>query len=276
MTEQTARDAPAAPAPQATEASEAQDTGGQLIRLALEIGPLVAFFIANGRYGIFVGTAVFMVATAIAITISLHREKRLPLMPIISCGFVMLFGGLTLVLADDLFIKLKPTVVNLLFAAILLIGLAVGRHPLKILMGSVLELTAEGWRALTLRWGLFFIVLAAINEIVWRNFSTDFWVTFKLVGLMPLTIAFGLAQIPLIMRHQPGAAGSGSGTAGSDPGPGGGDPGAPGSGSGTAGNGSGPAGSDPGAPEGASDAPGGDAPGVDEARETSSGSGPAR
>lgn len=182
------------------QSAEPQSTKAQFMRLALEIGPLIAFFIANARLGIFIGTAIFMAATAIAIVISLMREKRLPLMPIISCGFVMLFGGLTLWMEDATFIKIKPTVVNLLFAAILLIGVAVGRHPMKLVMGSVLELTAEGWRTLTLRWGLFFIVLAALNEVVWRNVSTDTWVTFKLAGLMPLSIAFGMAQIPLIMR----------------------------------------------------------------------------
>ncbi|MEM1399790.1 MAG: septation protein A [Pseudomonadota bacterium] len=174
----------------------------QWTRLALEIGPLVAFFITNGRYGIMVGTAVFMVATAISVVISLVHEKRVPFMPIIGCAFVMLFGGLTLWLDDALFIKIKPTVVNLLFAAILLIGAMVGRHPLKLMMGSVLDLKEEGWRILTLRWGIFFIVLAVINEVVWRNFSTDFWVSFKLFGLMPLTLLFGLAQIPVIMRYQ--------------------------------------------------------------------------
>lgn len=174
----------------------------QFIRLGLELGPLVAFFVANSKFGIMTGTAVFMAATAIAIVLSLWREKRLPLMPIISCGFVMLFGGLTLVMEDATFIKIKPTVVNLLFSAILLIGAAVGRHPMKLVMGSVMELTEAGWRTLTIRWGLFFIVLAVLNEVVWRNVSTDTWVTFKLAGLMPLSIAFGMAQIPLIMRSQ--------------------------------------------------------------------------
>lgn len=185
------------------EAKAPEAGAGQWLRLALEIGPLVAFFIANNRYGIMVGTGVFMAATALSITISLIKEKRVPLMPLIGCGFVMLFGGLTLWLEDETFIKIKPTVVNLLFAAILLIGAIFGRHPLKLLMGSVLELSEEGWAKLTLRWGVFFVVLAILNEVVWRNFSTDAWVSFKLFGLMPLTLVFGLAQIPLIMRYQP-------------------------------------------------------------------------
>lgn len=171
-------------------------------RLALEAGPLVAFFLANSFYGIMVGTAVLMAATAVSLALSLKLESRVPLMPLVGSAFVLIFGGLTLALDDEIFIKLKPTVVNSLFAAFLFAGLALGRSLLKILMGSVLALDEAGWRRLTWRWAFFFVALAILNEIVWRNFSTDVWVDFKVFGLMPLTLLFGAAQIPLILRHQ--------------------------------------------------------------------------
>lgn len=183
-----------------TDRSEAK-TQFPLLRMALEAGPLVAFFIVNRMEGIMTGTAVFMVATLVSVALSYWLERRVPLMPLIGCGFVMVFGGLTLWLDDAIFIKIKPTVVNLLFAGILFGGLAFGRVFLKLLMGTVLNLTDEGWRLLTWRWAFFFIFLAILNEIVWRSLPTDAWVNFKVFGIMPLSIAFGAAQIPLIMKH---------------------------------------------------------------------------
>jgi intracellular septation protein len=123
-------------------------------------------------------------------------------MPLVSAFFVVVFGGMTLWLQDDVFIKLKPTIVNGIFAAILLGGLAAGHSLLRHLFGDVFRLTDEGWRQLTLRWGLFFIVLAGLNEVVWRNFSTDTWVSFKVFGIMPLTMIFGIAQMGLLKRHE--------------------------------------------------------------------------
>ena len=171
------------------------------VRLGLEAGPLIVFFIANRLEGIYVGTAWLMGATIIAIAVSFKLERRVPLMPLISCGFVVLFGALTLFMDDDVFIKIKPTFVNMLFATIILVGLAFGRTFLRILMGTVMSLTDQGWRTLSLRWGIFFIVLAVLNEVVWRNFSTDFWVNFKVFGIMPLSMIFGISQVPLIMRE---------------------------------------------------------------------------
>ncbi|MEK9833202.1 MAG: septation protein A [Rhodospirillaceae bacterium] len=192
------------------------------IKLAIEAGPLVVFFIVNGRdglpafrhlwltegadpmaeQGLFEATAAFMVATLIALAAGWVLERRLPVMPLVSGIFVLFFGGLTLVLADETFIKLKPTLVNTLFAAILFGGLATGRSLLKPLFGAAVQLTERGWRQLTLRWAVFFVVLAILNEIVWRNFSTDFWVSFKLFGIMPLTFVFAAAQTPLFLREQ--------------------------------------------------------------------------
>lgn len=173
-----------------------------LLRLVLEAGPLTVFFIANARFGIFPATAAFMIAITLALGANWLLERRLPIMPLVTAGFVLVFGGLTLALADDLFIKLKPTIVNGLFAAILFGGLVAGRALLKPLFGAAFQLDDAGWRKLTFRWACFFVALALLNELVWRNVSTDLWVDFKVFGIMPLTIAFTLSQVPLILRHQ--------------------------------------------------------------------------
>lgn len=190
----------------------AQPQVNPLLKLALEFGPLAIFFFANS-YGdrwfgvatdqrIFVATGIFIAASLLSLALSKVLLNHLPRMAIINAVVVTVFGGLTLALHDDLFIKLKPTIVNSLFGCILLGGLAMGRPLLPYVLDSVLSLTDEGWRKLTLRWGLFFFVLAAVNEIVWRSFSTDFWVGFKVWGIMPLTIAFALSQTPLILKHE--------------------------------------------------------------------------
>ena len=173
-----------------------------LMRLLTEAGPLLLFFGVNAKWGIFAATAAYMASAAVAMAYTFLRIRRLPLMPIIALIFVLLFGGLTLWLHDETFIKVKVTLVNLLFGAVLLAGLAFNRLFLKLLMGEAMRLTDEGWRKLTLRWGLFFLFLAGLNEVVWRSLSTDAWVNFKVFGLLPLTFAFAIAQAPLMMRHQ--------------------------------------------------------------------------
>jgi intracellular septation protein len=171
---------------------------------ALELGPLVLFFVANGKWGIFVGTAVFVVATAIALPCYRWLQGRWPVMPLVGGFFVLVFGGLTIWLQDETFIKLKPTIVNCLFGVILGSGLLWGRPLLKPIFGAAFRLTDEGWRRLTLRWALFFFVLAAINEIFWRGFSTDTWIASKMFVSFPLTLVFAFLQVPLLKRYWDG------------------------------------------------------------------------
>ena len=178
-------------------------SGQQLMKMLLEVGPIGIFFLVNSYRGIFWGTGAFMVATIIALAASRTLLGRIPIMPLVSGVFVLVFGGLTLFLQDSLFIKLKPTIVNSLFAVILLGGLACGHALLKVLFGEVFRLTEEGWRILTLRWALFFFFLAVLNEIIWRSFSEAFWISFKIWGIMPLTMVFAIAQIGLLKRHDP-------------------------------------------------------------------------
>ncbi len=173
-----------------------------LLKLALELGPLVLFFLANQRAGIFTATTLFVAATVACLAIHYALVRKLPIMPLVSGVVVVVFGGLTLALQDELFIKLKPTIVNTLFGLILMGGLYFGKPLLAIVLDSMFQLTEEGWRKLTWRWAIFFFVLAALNEIVWRTQSTDFWVSFKVFGIMPLTLAFALAQTPLLMRYE--------------------------------------------------------------------------
>lgn len=173
-----------------------------LLKLALELGPLALFFLANQRAGIFAATGLFITATLVSLAIHYALVRKLPIMPMVSGVVVVVFGGLTLALQDELFIKLKPTIVNTLFGIVLLGGLYFQKPLLALVLDSMFDLTDEGWRKLTLRWAIFFFVLAALNEIVWRTQSTDFWVSFKVFGIMPLTVAFALAQTPLLMRYE--------------------------------------------------------------------------
>lgn len=173
-----------------------------LLKLVIELGPLAVFFLANARYGIFTATGAFMAALALALAASILLERRVPVIPLVTGIVVMIFGGLTLYLNDETFIKLKPTIVNSLFAAILFGGLIMGRALVKPLLGRIYPMADEGWRRLSFRWACFFVVMALINEVVWRNFSTDTWVAFKVFGFLPLTVLFSLTQIPLMSRYR--------------------------------------------------------------------------
>ena len=175
----------------------------QLIKMALELGPLVVFFIVNARVDIFAATAWFMAAMVVSLLASWLILKKIAVMPLVTGVVVLVFGGLTLWLQDDTFIKVKPTITNGLFAAILLGGLVFRQSLLKYVFGDVYKLGPEGWSKLTLNWGLFFVVLAVINEVLWRNFSTDIWVAFKVWGVMPLTIVFSISQLSLLNKYAP-------------------------------------------------------------------------
>lgn len=171
-----------------------------LFKLATELGPLMVFFLANAKFGLFVATGAFMVAIVAAIIASYVVTKHVPIMAIVTAVVVLVFGTLTLVLHDETFIKVKPTIIYGLFAGVLGGGLLFGRSFIAIMFDQVFNLTSEGWRALTLRWALFFAAMAVLNELVWRTQSTDFWVTFKAFGVIPLTMLFALLQMPLVKR----------------------------------------------------------------------------
>jgi intracellular septation protein len=193
-----------------------------VLKLVLDLGPLLLFFVANSRpalflplvspmlpaeaasgerIGIFVATAVFMIAVVGAFAISYALTRRLPLMPLVTAAVVLVFGSLTLVLHDELFIKLKPTIIYVLFGSILLGGLAFRIPLLGAVFDSVFHLTEAGWRKLTVRWALFFFAIALLNEIVWRTQSTDVWVSFKVFAVLPLTLVFAALQYPLLTKY---------------------------------------------------------------------------
>ena len=171
------------------------------LKLIVEAGPLLAFFLANWQAGIFWATGVFMAATAVALAVSWTLTRKLAVMPLVSAGFVAVFGALTLWLQDDTFIKVKVTLINALFGIAQLAGLGFGQLFLKLVMGEAVRLTDAGWRKLTWRWGVFFLGVALLNEVVWRTQPTDIWVDFKVFGLLPLTLVFAALQAPLMMRH---------------------------------------------------------------------------
>ncbi len=185
-----------------TKPAEGPSLGAQMLKFAVEIGPLVVFFIVNARAGIFWGTGVFMAATVVSLIASRILLGRIPVMPLVTGACVLVFGGLTLWLQDEHFIKIKPTIVNALFAGALFVGLVYRQSFLKVVFGEVFRLTEEGWRKLTFRWACFFAFLAILNEVVWRSFSTDTWVSFKVFGIMPLTMAFAVAQIGLLRQYE--------------------------------------------------------------------------
>jgi intracellular septation protein len=179
-----------------------EKTQSPIIKLLIDLGPLLAFFIAYGRAGIYWATGVLMLATIAALAASWRLLGRITAVPLVTAILVVVFGGLTFYLDDPSFIKLKPTIINLLFAGLLLAGLVTGRPLLKLLLGDAFRLTEEGWRRLSVRWAFFFFALAILNEIVWRNFTESTWVNFKVFGIVPLTILFAMAQIGLIKRYE--------------------------------------------------------------------------
>jgi intracellular septation protein len=185
---------------------KSEPTGGS--QLLIDVGPLIVFFVANffapvpQAMKIFVATGAFMVAMVVAMIYSALRFGKISPMLWFSGVLVVLMGGVTLWLHDEIFIKMKPTFYYLLVTAILGFGLYTGKPLLKRVLGSAYPgLDEVGWYKLTRNWALFFLFMAAVNEAVWRNSSTDFWVGFKLWGAIPLTFIFAAANIPMLLRH---------------------------------------------------------------------------
>lgn len=196
----------------------AQSSADSWLRVAVDLGPLLTFFglyflispenaeaiVGAGDVSrLILATIGYMIITALALGVAYWKQGRLAPMPLVTGFIVLVFGGLTVILQDDTFIKMKPTIINGLFATILFGGLATNRPFMKYLFGEIFQLNEAGWRTLTIRWGLFFIFLGILNEVVWRSFSEEFWVSFKVFGVLPLTMIFGALQMPLLSKYAP-------------------------------------------------------------------------
>ncbi len=174
---------------------------GSKTKLVLDLAPLLVFFLTYRFFGLLEATGAIIVTTLLCLLIAYIKEKRIAVMPLVSGIAITVLGGLTLWLNDEYFIKIKPTLVNLLFSSILLGGLCFRKSMLKYVFESAMSLTEEGWKALSRNWGLYFMGLAVLNEYIWRNYSTDFWVNFKVFGMFSLSMLFMLSQLPLIKKH---------------------------------------------------------------------------
>ena len=173
------------------------------VKLFIDIGPLAIFFIYYKLSGDLIDAILpLMLATVVAVIISYILEKKIPIMPTLGAGIVVIFGGLTIIFDNKIFIFMKPTIINIIFATILYGGIILKKPLLKYLLGSALKLEEDGWLILTQRWAAFFIALAVLNEIVWRTMSEDFWVSFKVFGILPITFIFTMTQFPLIKKYQ--------------------------------------------------------------------------
>ena len=173
-----------------------------LYKLLIDIGPLAVFFIFYTKNGLQASILPFMIATVIAVLFSYILEKKIPVMPTVGAAIVLVFGGLTIYFDNEVFFKMKPTIINLLFSGILYGGIIFKKSLLKYLLSGALQLEEKGWKILTQRWAGFFIALAILNEIVWRTQSTDLWVSFKVFGILPITFIFTMTQFPLIKKYQ--------------------------------------------------------------------------
>jgi intracellular septation protein len=173
-----------------------------MLKFALELGPLALFFLVFAKFDIFVATGVMMVSVIVTLGVSYWKLRRIPIMPLVTAVIVTIFGSMTLIFHDDTFIKIKPTVLYSLFSLALFAGIIFKKPMLQIIFDGALHLTEAGWRILTWRWAFFFLSLALLNEIVWRNVSREHWVMVKSFGFLPLTVIFALIQAPLISRYE--------------------------------------------------------------------------
>ena len=173
-----------------------------IFKLLIDIGPLAVFFIFYTRSDLKTAILPFIIATTIAVLFSYIIEKKIPIMPTVGAVIILIFGGLTIYFDNETFFKMKPTIINLLFAGILYGGIILNKSLLRYLLGAALKLQDEGWDILTKRWIGFFIALAILNEIVWRTQTTDIWVNFKVFGILPITFIFTLTQFSTIKKYQ--------------------------------------------------------------------------
>mgnify|MGYP001179862793 FL=1 len=173
-----------------------------ITKILVDIGPLAVFFIFYTRSDLQSAILPFMIATVIAVLFSYLAEKRIPVMPTVGAAIILLFGGMTIYFDNEIFFKMKPTIINLIFALILYGGIYFDKLLLKFLLGGTIKLENKGWSILTKRWASFFIALAILNEIIWRTQSTDIWVNFKVFGILPLTFLFTLFQFPILKKYQ--------------------------------------------------------------------------
>lgn len=173
----------------------------QRLKSITEFGPLLIFFATYQLYGIVYATGALVAATIVAVVVTYYMIKSIPMMPLITAVIVGFFGILTIFSGNDVFIKIKPTIVNIIFATILFVGVLRGKGLLKHLFASAIQMKDAAWKSFSLRWAIFFLALAATNEYVWRNLSTDAWVQFKVFGLFGATLLFMLTQIPFIQAN---------------------------------------------------------------------------
>lgn len=172
------------------------------LKFVLELGPVIVFFIVNSKYDIFAATIVLMASVVLTLGISWAITRHLPAMPLVTAALVLVFGTLTVILHDENFIKLKVTILYSLLGGALIGALYFGKLLLPIVFDMAIHMDDAGWRKLTWRWGLFFFLLAGLNEIFRRVLTTDQWMYFKTFGILPLTVVFAIAQTPLILRHE--------------------------------------------------------------------------
>jgi intracellular septation protein len=175
----------------------------QGLKLALDFIPLVAFFAAYKIAGVYWATSIIIALTLVSLVVGYAITGKVAKFPLFSAILITVMGGLTLYLHNDMFVKMKPTAANLIFASVLGGGLLSNRMFLKDLLGSTIDMPEQAWRKLTWRWTAFFLVLAGLNEYVWRTMSEATWVNFKVFGLMGLTVLFAVANAPFMARHMP-------------------------------------------------------------------------